>query len=398
MCLNPIKKQLDGEYKQNNWKGKAGEHYTVEAFIKCGTCSQCIAEKANNWVIRNYYENKAHEKKCFITLTYAKNTRFLVKKDLQDFIKRIRKHLEKQGIKIRTFNCGEYGSLKHRPHFHSIIYGWQDEKPTYKGLSKKGYPMYESEIIKKLWGKGITVYQEFNENEIPYIALYDTNNEQISYNYKIKRKDVDKLIKQLKKEIGLDKFEKVYFKNKEKPRNTDERRAQQIKIFNNARDRYKELQNFISFKTKDKKKRIRAKIKYDEIKSIINQIEQLQEEFDKMKKEKSKYIKIKEFNTWSKSLGWEEFFKEYKKNYEYNFEEYIQQCKYATPTSWVKKLANYGFEDARKEMLRRTAELASNLTEEQARTQSQAKAGTQHIKEITDENQKEREYYELIEL
>lgn len=56
-----------------------------------------------------------------------------------------------------------------------------------------------------------------------------------------------------------------------------------------------------------------------------------------MKEEKSKYLRIKEFNTWSKSLGWEEFFKEYMKTENYNFTEYIAQCEYATPTSWVKK-------------------------------------------------------------
>lgn len=398
MCINPIKKTLDGEYKEDNWKGKKGERYTVEAFIKCGTCSQCIAEKANNWVIRNYYENKAHKKKCFITLTYAKDTKFLVKKDLQDFIKRLRKHLNKQNIKIRTFNAGEYGTKKHRPHFHSIIYGWQDEKPTYKGLSKKGYPMFESELIKKLWGKGITVYQEFNENEIPYIALYDTNNENISYYYKMKRKDVDKLIKQLKKEIRLDEFEKLYINKKEKPRTTDEKRKQQIEIFNKARENYKELLKLINFRTKDKKKRYRAKIKYDELKSIINQIETLTEQFEEMKKEKEKYIKIKEFNTWSKSLGWEEFFKEYTKNYEYNFTEYIQNCEFATPTSWVKKLANNGFEDAREEMLRRTAELTAKLTEEELATKNKARAGKEHIKNITDVHTKEKDYYDIEEL
>ena len=398
MCINPIKKTLDGEYKNDNWKGKKGEHYTVEAFIKCGTCSQCIAEKANNWVIRNYYENKAHTKKCFITLTYAKDTKFLVKKDLQDFLKRLRKQLEKQNIKIRTFNAGEYGTLKHRPHFHCIIYGWQDEKPIYKGLSKKGYPMFESELIKRIWGKGITVYQEFNENEIPYIALYDTNNEKISYFYKMKRKEVDKYIKKLKKEIHLDEFEKLYINKKEKARTTDERRKKQIEVFNKARERYKDILKIINFKTKDKKKRNRAKMKYEELKSIINQIETLQEEYNKMIDEKSKYLKIKEFNTWSKSLGWEEFFKEYKRNYEYNFTEYVAQCEYATPTSWVKKLANYGFEDARKEMLLRAEELSSKLSEKELASKNRAREEKEHIKTITDEHTKEKDYYELLEL
>ena len=117
-----------------------------------------------------------------------------------------------------------------------------------------------------------------------------------------------------------------------------------------------------------------------------------------MKKEKEKYIKIKEFNTWSKSLGWEEFFKEYTKNYEYNFTEYIQNYEFATPTSWVKKLANYGLEDARKEMLRRAAELTAKLTEEELTAKNKARAGKEHIKNITDEHTKEKDYYDIEEL
>lgn len=397
MCLHPQKRNLIGEYKADNWKGKKGEKYNIEAFTKCGFCAQCIAEKANNWVIRNYYENKAHIDKCFITLTYAKNTYFLVKKDLQDFIKRLRKELSKNNIKIRTFNAGEYGTEKHRPHFHIIIYGWKDERPIYKGLSKKGYPMFESELIKKTWNKGITVYQEFNENEIPYIALYDTNNENISYQYKMKRKEVDKMIKQLKQEYHIDQIEKIIYSGKEKPKTTDERREKQVNFFNELRENYQKLIKQINFKTKNKKKRQKAKIKYDDLKSAINQIEQLTIALKEMKKEKQNYLTIKEFNTWSIALGWEEFFKEYQKNYEYDFTEYIQGCEFATPTSWVKKLANYGFEDARKEMLRRSSELATKLTENELTGKNKNRHDRQHINEILeDEHQKEN--YELLEL
>lgn len=46
-----------------------------------------LGKKANNWVIRNFYEAKNNEKKCFITLTYAKTPIFLVRKDFQDWLK-----------------------------------------------------------------------------------------------------------------------------------------------------------------------------------------------------------------------------------------------------------------------------------------------------------------------
>lgn len=178
MCLNANKIKRKGVYKESSYKANKDDSYKVETWGKCGTCQECMAEKANNWLVRNYYEEKAHTKKCFITLTYAKNPRILIKKDLQDFIKRLRFKLYKaEQIKIRYFGCGEYGTLNNRPHFHLIIYGWKDEKPIYKGLNKKGNVIYESELIRTTWGKGLTSYQNFNSKEIPYIALYNSPND-----------------------------------------------------------------------------------------------------------------------------------------------------------------------------------------------------------------------------
>lgn len=117
MCLNANKIIRNGVYKETSYKARKGDTYETNTWGKCGTCAECMAEKANNWLVRNYYEEKAHEKKCFITLTYAKNPKILIKKHLQDFIKRLRKKLEP--IKIRYFGCGEYGTLKGRPHFSS---------------------------------------------------------------------------------------------------------------------------------------------------------------------------------------------------------------------------------------------------------------------------------------
>ena len=72
-----------------------------------------------------------------------------------------------------------------------------------------------------------------------------------------------------------------------------------------------------------------------------------------MEREKKKFYAVKEFNTWSQGLGWEEFKKEYDKNSIKCYEEYIADKLFVTPTPWVKRLANMGDKQAAAEMFRR---------------------------------------------
>lgn len=63
----------------------------------------------------------------FVTLTYddihlPKNNS-LVKKHLQDFMKRLRRDLAKDERTVRYLACGEYGKEKDRPHYHIIFFG-----------------------------------------------------------------------------------------------------------------------------------------------------------------------------------------------------------------------------------------------------------------------------------
>lgn len=53
----------------------------------------------------------------------------LVKKDFQDFMKRLRKHHGNK-TKIKYWACGEYGSKNVRPHYHAIIYNLEPELLT----------------------------------------------------------------------------------------------------------------------------------------------------------------------------------------------------------------------------------------------------------------------------
>lgn len=294
MCLYPKWIYKRGNLKEDNYRGqKKGDFYELGTYAKCGACPICQNEKSNNWVVRNYYEAKSHEKKCFITLTYKKNPIVIVRKDIQDFMKRLRREItDKQGYKIRMFECMEYGEKNNRPHGHVIIYGWEDKNCEYLDINKKGNIIYKSNIIEKIWGLGRTSYQKFNENEIPYISLYNTPKEEFKRAYKMNMKMIKYMEEYCKK--MRDKMDDAQYKNL----------AELIK------ETRKELEN-----------------------------------------EKKKYVLIKEFNSWSIALGWEKFKEQYSEKYV--FEEYIQDKTFVTPTPWVKKLAKMGSENAIKEMYRR---------------------------------------------
>lgn len=350
MCLNPKTIRKKGKYKESNYRGEKGAFYEINTFSKCGCCSQCLANKANDWVIRNYYEAKGTDKKCFITLTYRENPIFLVRKDLQDFIKRFRfeinkeyykkynnvkKFLSKEAleiwkedhknefIKTRIFYAGEYGTAKGRSHFHVIIYGWEDENAKYLDINKKTNIIYQSEIIEKCWGLGRTSYQKFGDHEAPYIALYNTAQEDFKKSYK----------------MTMEKAKAI----QQKARG----------IITNDRQRQ----------------------------NLMTELVEIMKELETSKK---KYLLIKEFNGWSQALGWKEFEKEYDKSSNYVFEEIIEGKAFATPSSWVKKLANSGDYKAAQEMYRREAEIIDSATEQEERTKNQNRMVSKRKQEVLD--------------
>ena len=123
---------------------------TIE--VSCGKCLECLSRKSIEWAVRICLEAREHAENCFITLTYAETDYNLHKRDLQLFIKRLRKHVEP--VKVRYFACGEYGSKGHRPHYHIILFGWKP-KDGYFWRMSKGEKLYRSPTLEKLWSKKI---------------------------------------------------------------------------------------------------------------------------------------------------------------------------------------------------------------------------------------------------
>lgn len=148
--------------------------------LPCGNCDWCKQNKQNEWTFRIIAESMYHNDNCFLTLTYDNahlpcnmyGLPTLVKRDVQLFMKRLRKAYPENYIKY--YACGEYGSKGNRPHYHLIIFGWKptDLKVLEKWTFKKPYLTYVSDSLKELWPNGYHVVGDFTPDTAHYVSKY----------------------------------------------------------------------------------------------------------------------------------------------------------------------------------------------------------------------------------
>lgn len=145
-----------------------------QLLLPCGSCIGCRLEKSRQWAIRCTHEASLHEQNSFITLTYDNRhlpkDGALQKKHFQDFMKRLRNYSE---AKIRYFHCGEYGENFGRPHYHSILFGYDfPDKVLHK--EERGNRLYTSEFLSDTWGKGHCLIGGVTFESCAYVARYIT--------------------------------------------------------------------------------------------------------------------------------------------------------------------------------------------------------------------------------
>lgn len=166
--------------KEVNASGKRpvvfAEHLGIDGTrfdLPCGKCIGCRLDRAQEWRGRLMHELQDHRLSAFLTLTYSDANLpaggVLVKKHMQDFLKRLRKAT---GGGIRFFACGEYGDTTQRPHYHAIIFGhdWADKK-MYK-TTKQGNKLYMSESLNSMWGHGNCWIGAVTADSCGYVARY----------------------------------------------------------------------------------------------------------------------------------------------------------------------------------------------------------------------------------
>lgn len=112
---------------------------------------------------------------CFVTLTYDEENvpvkdgkQTLKPKDVQDFMKRLRKTID---FKVRYFIVGEYGDNTQRPHYHMALFGYPNCERINTDLRRKRCCIW-CDNIKTAWGKGGVYLGELNITSAQYIAGY----------------------------------------------------------------------------------------------------------------------------------------------------------------------------------------------------------------------------------
>lgn len=135
-----------------------------------------------------------HKEACFLTLTYNDENlppgNSLVHRDIQLFLKRLRKYLlrpktksnraeteignSKPIKKIRYYMCGEYGDKTKRAHYHMCLFGWEPTDKQFYSTSgsKIKSRIYTSETLNKIWGKGNVWTGEVTFESAAYVARY----------------------------------------------------------------------------------------------------------------------------------------------------------------------------------------------------------------------------------
>lgn len=196
--------------------------------IPCGHCIGCRLDKSREWADRIMCELAYHDKACFITLTYddkhlPDKRQFidndgvihdsthnpLVKKHLQDFIKRLRDRFGYK--KVRYYAVGEYGEKNKRPHYHAIIFGVDFSDDRIVNFIRDGYIHYTSKTLydesnpdHSVWKYGLCDIAEVSWNDAAYVARYTTKKQYGDANkvYEIYNYEPEFSIMSLKPGIG----------------------------------------------------------------------------------------------------------------------------------------------------------------------------------------------------
>lgn len=168
-------------------------YYCVESVhLPCGQCIGCRIDKSREWANRMCMESSYYDSNCFLTLTYddknvpeaayfdsderlEKKALTLRKRDFQLFMKRLRRRVFRdEGIHIRFYACGEYGSRTQRPHYHVVIFNWFPSDARYFKHDSRGYNFYVSGIVSDCWKYGNHLVSNMTWETCAYTARYVT--------------------------------------------------------------------------------------------------------------------------------------------------------------------------------------------------------------------------------
>lgn len=137
----------------------------------CGKCASCLSMRRRTWAGRLILESLVHPRRCiFVTLTYERDVQSLCIRDVQLWVKRLRKAVGK----VRIFYVGEYGDTTQRPHYHAVVFGIPECVGGPVKRTSSGFICVcpTCSCVRDTWGLGFVSIGNFTEKRAMYIAGY----------------------------------------------------------------------------------------------------------------------------------------------------------------------------------------------------------------------------------
>lgn len=134
----------------------------------CHKCWQCLRDKVDDWTGRCIAEGQMAAGANAVTLTYGRDSRYdgidhiraaaLTYSDVQKMFKLMRN----DGLKVRYFVVGEYGSIKGRAHWHALLF-WENAQPIVRLGENFDFHW---------WKHGHTFWDRLSPESIRYVCKY----------------------------------------------------------------------------------------------------------------------------------------------------------------------------------------------------------------------------------
>lgn len=188
-CLetDSVLKEAYQGLKENGFHPRTYQNGFAHDFIQipCGKCIGCRMDYSRSWADRmTYHVIGREENSFFLTLTYDDDHLETLEhscnydlyalnyEHIREFIKALRNKF--RDCSLDFYYSGEYGDSSFRPHFHMIVYNVPREglELEFWKLNDNGDVVYTSEVIHRLWKKGICSVSDFSWRGAAYTASY----------------------------------------------------------------------------------------------------------------------------------------------------------------------------------------------------------------------------------
>ena len=155
-----------------------GDSIPVYLLVPCNHCASCCLQKKHNLKIRMLLEQYGRSTPLyFITLTYNDEhcpIDGVSVRDCQLFFKRFRERLDKcfdYRVPFRYILFSEYGKLRHRPHYHFILFGFDAFKVFGASCAQSLY-YFENWLSKEAWQNGFVNVRQCDSGAFDYVSKY----------------------------------------------------------------------------------------------------------------------------------------------------------------------------------------------------------------------------------